>query len=586
MQLKGTRRDIRTIRFSRDKAAYYSSLSIPVLVVLFHGPTGQVFAQWIQSYDPHEEPASADSIALAFRDEDLLTPASAGGLLRDMEVHRRLSSAATAFPLELTILREGDTVAGLPTASVAISLRDTARGLSDIVRIVDSQESATGSLIITSDSIAITLRGLVTSTVHYQDPWPSEPNIELVLHDVLVMLGVIANRLGRYDIAAKLLADYALGSSVIGDEAMAATVAGALTRTHRLEDAIRILEGLSGTEAFELMLFAISMTWTAESKTLSEAERDAVVDYLRRRAERTESEGDSRQAAIGYYNLANRLRVFGKQEKAIAYYRRAAELDPTYEERAYFSGDLAGSLFESGRYEEAAARYQIAVDGGGRERYLPLLGDALLHSGRYADAAQIFTRVRGETTATRTSSEWSLKSLVADRISKQVDDNQDRDEGAANALADLPAETSDAEARTRLSDALNADALCSLAWFNLAMLDLREENVTDAYTELVAAAVLSRVDLESFGLAVVIGLDLQDPHVGDVVKTAYRINGSAFIRFLTQELELPSPEEHAELLQAVELLLASGGADSTERSLEYRFVQEDGSYESMEIGLE
>jgi len=118
------------------------------------------------------------------------------------------------------------------------------------------------------------------------------------------------------------------------------------------------------------------------------------------------------------------------------------------------------------------------------------------------------------------------------------------------------------------------------------MLDLHQENVTDAYTELVAAAVLSRVDLESFALAVVIGLDLQDPYVGDVVKTAYRIHGSAFIRFLTQELELPSPEEHAELLQAVELLLASGGADSAERSLEYRFVQEDGSYESMEIGLE
>lgn len=443
VQLKGTQRDIHVIRLSRDKAAYYASLPLPVLIVLFHGPSAQVFARWIQSYDPGEEPGSKDSISLVFRDEDLITPASGERLLRDMEVHRRLSNAATAFPLELAILREAGMVAGLPAASVAIALREAARGLSDIVRIADSEESATGSLIIRSDFMMISLRGLVTSTVHYRDPWPGEPNLELVLHDILMMLGVIASRLGRYDVSAQLFAEHAIGSSVIGDESVVAAVSGTLTRTHRLEDAIRILEGLAGTEAFDFMLFAISMTWTDKSDTLTESERDAVVNYLRGQAERTEGSGNALQAAIGYYNLANRLRVFGRHDEAIAHYNRAAELDPTYEERAYFSGDMAGSLFESGQYAEAAACYQTAVDRGARERYLPLLADALLHSGRYADAARVFARVRGEPTATKVPSEWILKSLVTNRIIQLVGEVQDRQQERANELASLPPGISD-----------------------------------------------------------------------------------------------------------------------------------------------
>jgi len=70
VQLKGTRRDIRTVRLSHDKAAYYASLSIPVLIVLHHGPSGRVFARWFQSFNPHDEPPAEHSIGLTFRDDD------------------------------------------------------------------------------------------------------------------------------------------------------------------------------------------------------------------------------------------------------------------------------------------------------------------------------------------------------------------------------------------------------------------------------------------------------------------------------------------------------------------------------------
>lgn len=560
---------------------------MPVLIVLHHARSGRVFARWFQSYDPHSEPWTERSIAIAFRDDDELTPAAMGRLLRDMEIHRRLSTPALALPLELIVDRRDESVAGLPSASVTLSLRDAARRFPDAFRIVESEGPATmGSIILTRGSASISLRGLITSTVHYPDPLPGEPDLKLVSNDLLVMLAVVINRLGLYDVAARLFAEHSIGSSVIQNEQTIGTVARSMTRTHRIGDAIRILEGLRGTDAFERMLLTISLTWTGMSDVLTESEREAVLEYLVREAERYESSADTRHAAIGYYNLANRLRAFGRHQQALDYYARAGELDPTYEERPYFSGDMAGSLFEAGRYQEAVLRYQTAVNLGARERYLPLLADAQLFAGQYAEASRTFSRVLEETTASRNPGEWSLKSLIADRIVGLAGSSQTRDEATANSLADLASDVSDEEARRRLSEALRADALFPLAWFNLAILELRQGNVEDAYLAFIAAAVLSRFDLFAFAMAVVLGLDMLDPHVGDVVRTAYAFNGSQFLRFLTQDLNGLSPEEHAELLGAVDQVLASGGSEFAERSVEYRFINDDGSYESLGIDLE
>ena len=263
VQLKGTRRDVRTVRLSHDKASYYASLSVPVLIVLWHGPSGRVFARWFQSFDPHDEPPTEQSIGLSFRDGDEVTVASVASLLRDMEIHRRLSDPASALPLELLIVREDDTVAGLPSASLALGFRDASSHLPDVYRITDTETpNSVGTLTIRSESVTISLRGLLSSTVHYPDPWPDDPDVQLVLNDAIVMLSVLINRLGRYDVSARLFAEHALGSSVIQNEQTTALVAGALIRTHRIQDAIRILEGLAGTDAFDWMLLAISLAWT------------------------------------------------------------------------------------------------------------------------------------------------------------------------------------------------------------------------------------------------------------------------------------------------------------------------------------
>ena len=334
-----------------------------------------------------------------------------------MEIHKRLSDPATVLPLQLAVIREAESVAGTSSTSLRMSLRDIASHIPDILQINDNEAPDTaGTITIRSESVTISIRSLLTSTVHYPDPWPGDPDPELVLKDAMVMLGVMVNRLGRFDASARLFSDYALGSSVIQSDDVLARVTGALIRTHRIVDALRILEGLAGTDAFDKMLAAMSAHWIGMTDTLTEQEREAVVEFLARQAELDEARGETGPAAISHYNLANRLRVFGRQDRAIEHYLRAAELDPRYEERSYFSGDMAGSLFESGRFEEAVSRYRQAVSGGGRERYLPLLADALLFAGHYEEASKVLAQVLQEATASPNPSEWSLKHLIAREI--------------------------------------------------------------------------------------------------------------------------------------------------------------------------
>ncbi len=591
VQLKGTdREDNLSIRLSHEKVEYYRLLSDPVLIVLLNAPSERVFARWLQSYDPHIEPPSKKSIALRFSDEHELTPASVSGLLADLQTHRRLSNAGGALPLKLSVVREDAQVAGSPTSAIALTVRDAAAVISDIFAVHDAEiEGATGTITLRRDAVIISCRGLMSATVHYPDPWLGQPDPDLVLHDILVMLGVLLNRIGQAEAAARLFAKYSIGSSVIRNDEAATTVAMTLIRTHRMSDAIRILESLSDEEVANTMLVAMSLIWTGKADSLSNAERDEVIEHLIRRAAQEEAQGDDRGAAVVHFNLANRLRALGRHDQALEHFRRAAHLDPAYPERDYYSGEFGGSLFESGDFDTAVEMYQRAVNKGGRKRYLPLFADALLMSGRFGESSEAFGQVATEETTSRNTAEWRLKLRALRRVLEFGGKRQARDPELAFRLADVSdANLSDDQRRQQLEDALHADALSPLAWFNLGLLESREGDLEGAFVAFVAAGVIARVDLEAFARALLIGVAIEDGLVSDVIRAACFFNRTGFIHFLVHDLQTPSEDAHSALLDFVEAVLAdeATGAAEIDRAMQFRFVGDDGSYESIEVRLE
>lgn len=581
VQLKGTtQREKLSVRLSHDKAEYYASLADPVLIVLHHGPSNRIYARWFQSYDPHDEPPAKKSVTLHFGDRDELTATNVGRLRLEVETHRRLRDPRSARPLRLALTRRDDLIAGVPTVAVTATMRDIASRIPGILRFsTEFGDDDLGTLTLQRDAVAVSCRGLATWTIHYPFPWPAEPDQDGVVSDALMAVGLLAHRIGAVESAAQLYADYAAGSSVVTDSDAIAKIANAFTQTHRIRDAINLLETLPD-EPTTALLFAMSLTWTARIDSLNSSEQQEVVDYLLRRATREESQGDTRTAAAAHYTLANRLRALHRHDEAVTYYRKAAELDESYPERDYYLGELGGALFESGEYAGAAEMYRLAVERGDRRFFLPLLADSLLMFGDYPAAYEAFKEVMTEEDP---APEWRLKHHLLHRILEISPQGQVRDVEAALYIADVSAAATDEERRERLQEALGIDALCPLAWFNLGLLDWSTGDTTAAFDAFVAAGVFSRIDLEAFARATVLGLVTESPLLPDVVKVAYFFNRSGLIHFLAHDFLLP-PEVLQPLLEYVESILDPD--ENTDRSVLFRLFREDGTYERLEIGLD
>jgi tetratricopeptide (TPR) repeat protein len=96
------------------------------------------------------------------------------------------------------------------------------------------------------------------------------------------------------------------------------------------------------------------------------------------------------QRAITENNLGTALQELGRVDEAIAHYRRAFELEPTYTPAL---SNLGAALRAAGRSDEALAIYDraIARDGGRRNASLHLnRGNALMQQGRMVDAVAAF----------------------------------------------------------------------------------------------------------------------------------------------------------------------------------------------------
>jgi tetratricopeptide (TPR) repeat protein len=583
-QLKGTNDDDLVVRLPHEMAEYYGSLGQPVLVVLYHEPSEKLYARWLQSYDPELDPPGKASIPIRFRPEDEIDRDNIDRLRGEVEVHRRLRDRRSAEPLRLAIARSADLIAGVSTAAVARSLQDIAREMPTVIRLSrDPTGDELGTMTLAEDGIFVSCHGLATSTLHYPVPWPVDPDLDQVVADAMVTVGLLVHRIGAIENAARIFASYARDSLAARNEGLVGPIANAFTTTHRIKDAIALIEALP-EETARAMLFAMSLTWTARIDTLSADEQQEVVDYLTRRAATEEQQSEPRIAAASHYTLANRLRALHRHSDAVDHYRRAAELDPTYLDRSYFHGELAGALFENHEFEGASREYERALDQGADDSLRALLADSLLLSGRYSAAESAFAALEEPHAS---NPEWRLKLRLLTAIGNLGLGAQARDIEAAPRLADVSSdELSDDQRRAQLRAALAVDALCPLAWFNLGFLEHSLGNFVEAEEAFSNAAVLSRGDLDAFVRAIVLGLATGSAYTRDVVRIGYFFNRAELIHALSHGIDAPA-EVQTSLMNFVEAALDDEFvAEGRDDSVTLRFVTEGGAFEQMIVGLD
>lgn len=162
-------------------------------------------------------------------------------------------------------------------------------------------------------------------------------------------------------------------------------------------------------------------------------------------------------------------------------------------------------LFGLGRYRAAAKLYARALDLGEGKMTRALFGDALMFSGNYLDAISEFDAYIAsdmEPESEFVLKAWGLKGLR--RLLKC--DRQMRQRTAAIELATPTPQVPEVDFGGKLEQALNLDALCGIAWFNLGVCFVHQGKSEDALIAFLWAALVQRKNAEAwanaFGLSV------------------------------------------------------------------------------------
>jgi tetratricopeptide (TPR) repeat protein len=515
VQVKGTDEEELSPALARsiplETANYYRAAPMAVLMVLFHAPTGTLYARWFHQYDPYDGRGGRRTLTFRWQPADAWDETTPERLARDARAFYELRSAAVALPRPLHVESAG--AHGVSEAELRLALRAEAAPRSDIVTIAAGPPAAGAArLVLAEDELAVRLATVTSATLHLADGSYAELGARQMAVDGLVLLALAFERLGQDGIAARLATTYLPRSVFAGDMDVAAALAACMARSHRVLDALALADALDDPEKRELSDAAFVFGLTAvRAGPLNDDEAAAYERVLKGRVKRRKRSRPI-EAARAAMNVATFHRSRGRYDKAASHYETALRLDRGYADRAHFWFERAGALWGTHQFARAAQAYRRAIELGSTEPLaLALEADCLMFAGSYGDALRRFEEFEQQHGDVDDGEYWlkarALRHLIA---LTGLETQQRRTHAALLALEgsepDSPRAWFEASMRQ-----LQADALWGSAWLNIgvAQSDLGDHAV--GLESQIASTILIPADHEAWTNAIFTAL-----HCGDL----------------------------------------------------------------------
>jgi len=481
---------------------YYRSLALPVLMVRYLASTGSLYARWFHTHpDLHSAPDQR-TVTFRWRPEDGWTDATAADLARQARAFVDLRQAALALPLSVNIEAGAALPGDVSRPEIEIALQAAARQSQGLVRLA---EIGTGTVLVESDRLGAYLSAVSGASVALDEGYEPGDAAGTLAADLMVLLALALWRAGQADVCARLAGTFLPEALAALEPPFVLGAASAMGDARRMREAARTFDALDArgddraTSAASVLSSLAINYGDRLDKDERAAFRTAFDDAIARRLEA----GSPVSAGRVTYNLGAFLRSIREPIEAVDQYDGALKLDPGYRDRLYYWTELAGVLFISREYARAVDAYDQALDLGANDFTRALRADAVMYSGRYAEARELlrdYLVEKGD--IFEAGAEWGLKGIVLDRIVDELGiPEQARDADAARdlagQLAHLPPENPDAGAEL-CTRALKRDALSPLPWFNLARCDLDRGRRAEAAEAYLAAALIYEGDPESW----------------------------------------------------------------------------------------
>jgi tetratricopeptide (TPR) repeat protein len=574
-----------------EHANLYSSLTLPILMVRYLAGRDELYARWWHSPLPGKRPSRPDAASMTFHwsPEDKFEEGDSERLAEEARGFLEMRSAALPLPLFVGLAIE-DPPFGLTGAEIELAVRAEARSRPDVVEL--HRDQANARLLVRGRQLAVEMSGAVAASYDLDGDYGPGPGGGQLAVDLMVLVAVALAHWGQGELAARMTTTFFARSTLALRPEPAMLLASSMTAARRISEALIVAEeidaGGPSDEPNTSMFF--TLTSRRHAPSLNEGEVAEYQAVMGRRIERREQAGEEIQASREVLSLANHHRNQQEAGRSIELYERAAELDPEYRERPHFWHELAGVLFFSGHFEESAEAYGKAIDLGGGDMAPLLRADALMFAGQYAAARDAFRESVDDITSFQRGAEYHLKIGLLDFIIEwrgvpsQTRDPQAAIELVGRVIPDHGAAAEDDAVADQCWEALGADALNGLAWWNLASAVEKAGEREQAGLMFLNAALCQPWDAEAWAFAFAhLFREERVDLLPMILVTGERMTGQKTLPAINAVLIEPmEPQARGELVSKLAEIVDEL-ADPRSDGLELRFVNTGEKVESMTI---
>jgi tetratricopeptide (TPR) repeat protein len=237
-------------------------------------------------------------------------------------------------------------------------------------------------------------------------------------------------------------------------------------------------------------------------------------------------------------------------QKAIIHYLKARRYNKQYVKQTYYLQELGGALFLYKKYHFSAMLYKMALDKGAPESCKTLYADALMFSGKYQSALDIFSEYLKSNKDEH--DEWHLKKICLERLIK-ITDIKEQTRHSLEALESVRIARNDGDDCVKsLEKAVELDMLCGLAWFNLGVEYSKRGKHEDAVYSFTFCGLVQDWDVKAWVNATLCSLNKETPihMVFFIVRTAYFYHGDYYLKKVYEEINKRGPSEFLDLFSS------------------------------------
>lgn len=519
------------VSLKRSTLKYWRENDVPVVVILWDQSTDRLFWEMGYNIDGYKKSPTAKSWKIAIGRE--WDNNSADQIKREISSRRALIRGNVQLPVSVMIERRDDFL-GDKRLSAELSAR--LRGLlapRDEIHVGRESTDVGIDIVLERKTIEIRISGHPGIFLHFNKVSPKDDRDRLLattVADVAVSLAVLTENLRLFALETYFLSAAVVDSQLILDEKALGPSLLKLAKSDSFPAMMQLYKrsALEGTPTQRLQAITTLMR---HHETLGPSERKALADLIREEAPRD----DLYPQAL--YNAAQLVKGVDRSHSRTLLLE-AAEVDPTYRERAYFWSDLAALDFLDGAYRESAANYYKAFELGD-EGLLAFHADALLYQGALDESLAQFAKARD--LDLNAHPEWNLKLLAFTDVRNNIGTPGSERQPEKAWVEALKLETGDVAGTIRC---LQLDYFCAPALMHLAISNHDDQ---ERARLMLAAAFANPGDGNAWLMALQEVFDSRLEILGDVAACALQTVGASIF-----ELASISDFTSKEVIEALE----------------------------------